>query len=88
MAWGRLAEMKSRGPKFTVMDGRAFLARHDLLGHLKPDELDRLPDTVEIGRPAEDLSRGGDSLPPLSAGHQRIMLRGLAKRTGSASNAR
>ena len=29
MAWGKLAEMKSRGPKFTVMDGRAFLARHE-----------------------------------------------------------
>ncbi len=28
--------------RFSVSDGREFLAKHDLLGHLTPEELDRL----------------------------------------------
>ena len=42
--------MKSRGPRFTVADGRAFLARHDLLGHLRSEELNQLLATAYVTR--------------------------------------
>ncbi len=36
--------------RFSVGDGREFLAKHDLLGHLTPEELDRLLAPARIER--------------------------------------
>ncbi len=48
--------------RFSVSDGREFLARHDLLGHLTPEELDRLlaPARVERFDEGRVLFRKGD----------------------------
>ena len=48
--------------RFSVSDGREFLARHDLLGHLTPEELDRLlaPARVERLDEGQVLFRKGD----------------------------
>ncbi len=48
--------------RFSVSDGREFLARHDLLGHLTPEELDRLlvPARVERLDEGRVLFRKGD----------------------------
>lgn len=47
---------------FTIEDGRAFLAAHDLLGHLSPAELDRLLSQAHVVHraPGETLFRKGD----------------------------
>ena len=37
--------------RFSVGDGREFLAKHDLLGHLTPEELDRLLAPARVERP-------------------------------------
>lgn len=54
--------MPSEGAGYTVADGREFLARHDLLGHLKPDELDRLLADARVSRfqAGEMLFQKGD----------------------------
>lgn len=51
-----------RDLRFSVGDGREFLARHDLLGHLTPEELDRLlaPARVERLDAGGVLFRKGD----------------------------
>ncbi len=48
--------------RFSVSDGREFLARHDLLGHLTPEELDHLlaPARVERLDEGRVLFRKGD----------------------------
>lgn len=48
--------------RFSVSDGREFLAKHDLLGHLTPEELDRLlaPARVERLDAGRVLFRKGD----------------------------
>ncbi len=48
--------------RFSVGDGREFLARHDLLGHLTPEELDRLlaPARIERFDEGRVLFRKGD----------------------------
>ncbi len=48
--------------RFSVSDGREFLARHDLLGHMTPEELDRLlaPARVERLDEGRVLFRKGD----------------------------
>ncbi len=48
--------------RFSVSDGRDFLAQHDLLGHLTPEELDRLlaPARVERLDKGRVLFRKGD----------------------------
>ncbi len=48
--------------RFSVGDGREFLAKHDLLGHLTPEELDRLlaPARVERLDEGRVLFRKGD----------------------------
>ncbi len=48
--------------RFSVSDGRDFLAKHDLLGHLTPEELDRLlaPARVERVDEGRVLFRKGD----------------------------
>ncbi len=48
--------------RFSVGDGREFLAKHDLLGHLTPEELDRLlaPARVERLDAGRVLFRKGD----------------------------
>ncbi len=48
--------------RFSVSDGREFLARHDLLGHRTPEELDRLlvPARVERLDEGRVLFRKGD----------------------------
>ncbi len=48
--------------RFSVSDGREFLAKHDLLGHLTPEELDRLlaPARVERLDEGRVLFRKGD----------------------------
>ncbi len=49
--------------RFSVSDGRDFLAKHDLLGHLTPEELDRLlaPARVERVDEGRVLFRKGDA---------------------------
>ncbi len=51
-----------RDLRFSVADGREFLAKHDLLGHLTPEELDRLlaPARVERLDEGRVLFRKGD----------------------------
>lgn len=51
-----------RDLRFSVGDGREFLAKHDLLGHLTPEELDRLlaPARVERLDEGRVLFRKGD----------------------------
>ena len=51
-----------RDLRFSVGDGREFLAKHDLLGHLTPEELDRLLAPARIERLDEGrvLFRKGD----------------------------
>ncbi len=66
--------------RFSVSDGREFLARHDLLGHLTPEELDRLLAPARIERLDEGrvlFRKGdpGDSLYVVLAG-RCISLRG------------
>jgi CRP-like cAMP-binding protein len=48
--------------RFSVSDGREFLAKHDLLGHLTPEELERLlaPARVERLDEGRVLFRKGD----------------------------
>ena len=52
-----------RDLRFSVSDGREFLAKHDLLGHLTPEELDRLlaPARVERLDEGQVLFRKGDA---------------------------
>ena len=55
-------EPAMQDPRFTVAQGRAFLARHDLLGHLLPEELDRLLASARVERveTGQVLFRKGD----------------------------
>ncbi len=48
--------------EYSVAHGREFLARHDLLGHLRPEELDRLLASARVERveTGEVLVRKGD----------------------------
>ncbi len=63
--------------EYSVAQGREFLARHDLLGHLRPEELDRLlasarVERVETGQVLFRKGDPGDKLFAVLAG--RIMI--------------